>query len=266
MTEETLTAKTVNIHPTAIVDPMARLDTGVTVEPYAVIDGDVTIGAGTVIGSHARIATGARLGRGVIVHHGAAVGTPPQDLKYAGERTELYVGDRTVIREFAALNRGTAVTGRTTIGSDCMIMAYAHVAHDNVVGHHVILANAVQLGGHVTLGDWVFIGGGTVVHQFSVVGAHAMIGGGFRVTQDVLPYVIVGGYPLKTITLNRIGLERRGFSADQIRTLSRIIRIVIRSKLNLSQAVERLRAEMPDVPEASEIAAFIESSKRGIVR
>ncbi|HUU45804.1 MAG TPA: acyl-ACP--UDP-N-acetylglucosamine O-acyltransferase [Acidobacteriota bacterium] len=266
MTEQTLTAKTVAIHPTAIVDPTAQLDSGVTVEPYAIIEGDVTIGSGTVIGSHTRIAGGTRLGHGVIIHHGAAVGTAPQDLKYAGERTELFIGDRTIVREFADLNRGTAVTGRTMIGSDCMIMAYAHVAHDNRVGNHVILANAVQLGGHVTLGDWVFIGGATVVHQFSLIGAHAMIGGGFRVTQDVLPYVIVGGYPLKTIGLNRIGLERRGFSTDQIRTLSKIIRIVVRSKLNKSQAVERLRAEMANVPEALEVAAFIEQSARGIVR
>jgi UDP-N-acetylglucosamine acyltransferase len=266
MTEKTLTSPATKIHPSAIIDPLAELGTGVQVGPFAIIEGDVRIGAGTVIGSHALIASGSRLGRSVTVHHGAAVGTPPQDLKFAGEKTELFVGDRTEIREFADLNRATAVTGKTVIGSDCMIMAYAHVAHDNRLGNHVILANAVQLGGHVSLGDGVFIGGGTVVHQFCIVGAQVMIGGGFRVTQDILPYVIVGGYPLKVISLNRIGLERRGYSADQIRTLSHIFRIVFRSKLNMSQVVERLRAEMADVPEAVEIATFIEGSERGIIR
>lgn len=255
-----------SIHPTAIIDPTSEIGAGVTVGPYAVIEGDVQIGDRSVIGPHAHIASGARLGVDAQVSHGASLGAPPQDLKFADERTELFVGDRTVVREFATLNRGTSATGRTTVGSDCMIMAYAHVAHDNTLGDHVILANAVQLGGHVTLGDWVIIGGGTVVHQFSVVGAHVMIGGGFRVTQDILPYVVVGGYPLKTLSLNRIGLERRGYSEDQIKSLSRIFRVVFRSRLNMTQVAARLREEMADIPEAVAIAEFIESTERGIVR
>jgi len=254
------------VHPTAIVDPRARLDIGVTVEPYAIIEGDVTIASGTVIGSHSRIGPGTHIGHDVRISHGAVVGTEPQDLKYAGEPTATHIGDRTIIRECATVHRGTAKTGRTIVGADCMIMAYAHVAHDNTLGHHVILANTVQLGGHVTLGDWVVIGGGTVVHQFTLIGPHAMVGGGFRVTQDIMPYVVVGGYPLKTLSLNRVGLQRRGFAPDKIAELSRAFRIVFRSKLNFSQAADELQRAMPDSAVAQQMRAFILQSERGLVR
>lgn len=254
------------IHPTAVVDPHAELDSGVIVEPYAVIDGDVRIGSGSVIGSHARIARGARLGKDVRVYDGAALSNPPQDLKYAGEPTELYVGDRTVVRECATLNRGTTASGKTTVGADCLIMAYAHVAHDNDLGHHVILANAVQLGGHVHLGDWAIIGGGTVVHQFCLIGPHVMVGGGFRVTQDIVPFVTTGGYPLKTLSVNRIGLERRGFSAEQIGDISKAFRTLFRGGLNMSQALEKLKAEGPNTPETALMIEYASRSERGIIR
>jgi UDP-N-acetylglucosamine acyltransferase len=260
------TSTDTHIHPTAVVDPAAELDNSVVVEPYAIIDADVRIGAGSVIGAHARIASGARLGRDVRVYDGAALANPPQDLKFGGERTELIVGDRTVIRECATLNRGTTASGRTVVGADCLIMAYAHVAHDNELGHHVILANAVQLGGHVHLGDWAIIGGGTVVHQFCKVGAHVMVGGGFRVTQDVVPYAVVGGYPLKTLSFNRIGLERRQFTPEQIKSVERAFRILFRSGLNLSQAVEKLRDGEPGTPETQLLLDFIAHSERGIIR
>lgn len=254
------------IHPTAVVDPRAELDTGVVVEPYAVIDGDVQIGSGCVIGSHARIARGARLGKNVRVYDGAALSNPPQDLKYAGEPTELYVGDRTVVRECATLNRGTTASGKTTVGADCLIMAYAHVAHDNELGHHVILANAVQLGGHVHLGDWAIIGGGTVVHQFCLIGPHVMVGGGFRVTQDIVPFVTTGGYPLKTLSVNRIGLERRGFTAEQIGAISKAFRTLFRGGLNMSQAIEKLKSEGPHTPETALMIEYASRSERGIIR
>ncbi len=254
------------IHPTAIVDTSARLDTGVTVEPYAIIDADVEIGAGSVIGSHTCIASGTRLGCDVKVHHGATVGTVPQDLKFGGEKTLLIVGDRTVIRECATLNRGTKARGRTVVGADCLLMAYSHVAHDCDLGHHVILANAVQLGGHVTIGDWAILGGAVVVHQFSMVGEHVMIGGGFRVTQDVPPYAIVGGYPSRVISVNKVGLERRGFSPEQIHSLTKAFRILFRSGLNHSQAVDRLRDEGHDTAEIRHLLEFIASSTRGIMR
>lgn len=254
------------VHHTAIVDPGAQLDSGVVVEPYAVIDADVRIGAGSVIGSHARIANGARLGKNVRVFDGAAVANAPQDLKYAGEPTELFVGDRTVIRECATLNRGTTASGKTVVGADCLIMAYSHVAHDNELGHHVILANAVQLGGHVHLGDWAIIGGGTVVHQFCLIGPHVMVGGGFRVTQDIVPYVTTGGYPLKTLSVNRIGLERRGFSAEQIGAISKAFRTIFRSGLNMTQALEKLKTEGPHTPETALMIEYASRSERGIIR
>lgn len=254
------------IHPTAIIDPRAQIDHGVTIEPYAVIDADVQIGAGSIIGSHARIANGARLGKNVRVFDGAAVSNAPQDLKYAGEPTELFVGDRTVIRECATLNRGTTASGKTTVGSDCLIMAYSHVAHDNELGHHVILANAVQLGGHVHLGDWAIIGGGTVVHQFCLIGPHVMVGGGFRVTQDIVPYVTTGGYPLKTLSVNRIGLERRGFTPEQIGAISKAFRTIFRAGLNMTQALEKLKSEGPHTPETELMIEYASRSERGIIR
>jgi len=254
------------IHPTAVVDPKATLDIGVIVEPYAVIDADVQIGAGSIIGAHARIANGARLGKNVRVYDGAAISNPPQDLKYAGEPTELFVGDRTVIREFATLNRGTAASGKTIVGADCLLMAYAHVAHDNELGHHVILANAVQLGGHVHLGDWAIIGGGTVVHQFCLIGPHVMVGGGFRVTQDIVPFVTTGGYPLKTLSINRIGMERRGFSQEQINAISKAFRTMFRAGLNISQALEKLKTEGPHTPETALMIEYASRSERGIIR
>jgi len=258
--------ETTNIHSTAIIDPSAQLDSGVTVEPYAIINANVEIGAGSIIGSHARIAPGARLGRDVKVHHGAAVGTVPQDLKFGGEETLLIVGDRTVIRECATLNRGTEAHGQTEVGADCLIMASAHVAHDCILGDRVIMANAVQLAGHVTIGDWAIIGGGVVVHQFTRIGAHAMVGGGFRVTSDVPPYAIVGGYPLKVSAVNRIGLERRGFTPEQIKALSSAFRTLYRSGLNTTQALEKIRAEGVTTAEVEHLLDFYEKSERGVLR
>lgn len=254
------------IHTTAVVDPRAQLDVGVIIEPYAVIDADVRIGKGSVIGAHARIANGARLGNNVRVFDSAAVSNAPQDLKYAGEPTELFVGDRTVIRECATLNRGTVASGKTVVGADCLIMAYSHVAHDNELGHHVILANAVQLGGHVHLGDWAIIGGGTVVHQFCLIGPHVMVGGGFRVTQDIVPYVTTGGYPLKTLSVNRVGLERRGFTADQIAAISKAFRTIFRDGLNMTQALEKLKSDGPHTAETALIIEYASRSERGIIR
>jgi len=252
------------IHSTAIVSTDVELGENVTIGPYTIVEDDVTIGSGTVIDSHARIAAGARIGEDCRIHHCAVVGTEPQDLKYAGEKTMLHIGDRTVIREFATLNRGTAHRKKTVVGSDCLIMAYAHVAHDCWLGDHVILANSVNLAGHVTIEDWVIIGGVAPVHQFVRLGAHCIIGGGFRVPKDIVPYAIAAGYPLKVAGINRIGLQRRGFTKTQLEPISRAFKVLFRSGLNTGQALNRIRADVEQTPEVQHLVEFIESSERGI--
>ena len=253
-----------DIHPTAIVAAAVQLGVNVVVGPYTIIEEDVRIGDGTIIESHARLGRGARIGQDCRIHHCAVVGGAPQDLKYAGEPTELFVGDRTTIREFATVHRGTTHSGKTVVGSDCLIMAYAHVAHDCRIGNHVILANAVNLAGHVTIEDWVTVGGVVPVHQFVRLGAHCIIGGGFRVPQDIVPYALAAGYPLRVVDINRIGLQRRGFTKEQLDALSRAFRILFRSKLNTTQALERIKADVAQTAEVRYLVEFIESSERGI--
>jgi len=253
-------------HPTAVVSSKAVIGKNVQVGPFSVIEDDVIIGDDCTIDSHVAIKSGCRLGNNIKVHHGAAIGGPPQDLKYAGEKTELFIGDNTVIREFVTLNRGTAAHGKTEIGKNCLFMAYCHAAHDNIIGNNVILANAVQMGGHVEIGDWAIIGGGTVVHQFSLVGEHAMVGGGFRVTQDVMPYITVAGYPLKYAGLNSIGLKRRGFSDDTINTLKTLFRFMTSKKMTTAQIKERIEKEIPKIPEVINVLEFIKRSQRGVIK
>jgi UDP-N-acetylglucosamine acyltransferase len=254
-----------DIHPTAVVDKKAELGPGVSVGPFAIIQGDVVIGEGTAVHSHVLIADGARIGKHCQIHHGAAVSTIPQDLKFGGESTLFEIGDHVEIREFCDLNRGTLHRGKSRIGDHSFLMAYSHVAHDCLVGERVILANAVQLGGHVTIEDWVILGGMVGVHQFCSIGRHAIIGGGFRAVQDVPPFITAAGEPLGFKGLNLIGLRRRGFSAESIQALNKAYRMIYRSKLNMSQALERIRAEVPMTPEVETVIAFIEKSERGII-
>lgn len=255
-----------SVHPTAIVSDGALLGAGVTVGAYSIIEDNVQIGDHTRIASHVLVASGARLGKGVSIHHGAVVGTTPQDLKFGGEETLLWVGDHTVIREFATLNRGTSHSGETRVGSDCLLMAYTHVAHDCVLGNHVILANSVNLAGHILIDDYAIIGGIVPVHQFVRIGKHAMIGGGFRVPMDICPYALCAGYPLKVVGINKVGLQRRGFSPEVIQSLERAFRIIFRSRLNTTQALEKVRAEVELSPEVRELIEFIEKSERGICK
>ncbi len=233
--------------------------------PFAVIEDDVVIGEGTTIGAGAMIYSGSRIGRDCRIFNGASIGGPPQDLKYKGELTYLEIGDRTVVREFVTLNRATSESGVTRIGSDCLFMAYTHAAHDCQIGNHVILANCASLGGHVILGDWVIIGGLTPVHQFVHVGEHAMIGGGFRVSKDVPPFVLAGQEPLGFERLNLLGLRRRGFSDAAISSLEQAFRILYKSNLNVSQAIQRIRQEVELVPEVQRLLEFVANSKRGII-
>ncbi len=247
------------IHPTAILDENIKLGKNVEVGPYAVIEGDVIIGEGTKIGSHAIVASGARIGKDCIIHGHAVVATIPQDLKFEGEETTLEIGDRTVIREFATLNRGTSALGKTVVGSDCLIMAYAHVAHDCVLGDHVIMANSVNLSGHVTVEEWAIIGGLVPVHQFVRIGRHSFIGGAYRVPKDVPPFIRAAGEPLKPVGLNTVGLQRRGFSDETLKTLKDAYRLLFKSSLNTTQAVEAIRSQINMTDEVNHLISFIES-------
>ncbi len=252
------------VHPTAVIDPTAELGTDVTVGPYSVIGPNVVIGNGTRIGPHVLIERDTIIGAECQIHKGAVLGTDPQDLKFQGERTQLIIGDRTVVREFATLNRGTAAHGRTEVGSDCLLMAYVHVAHDCVLGDHVIISNAVNMGGHVIIEDWASVGGVTAIHQFVRIGSHAFVGGASRVAKDVPPYVRAAGNPIKMAGLNSVGLQRRGFSEEVRRELKRAYRLIYHSSLNVSQALEQARAELQIFPEVEHMLAFIDASERGI--
>jgi UDP-N-acetylglucosamine acyltransferase len=254
------------VHSTAIVSLQAQLGDDVIVGPHTIIEDDVVIGAGTSIASNALIASGARIGNNVKISHGAVLGTQPQDLKFAGEKTILTVGDGTVIREYATLNRGTQATGETRVGQNCFVMAYAHVAHDCHIGNNVILANSVNLAGHIEIDDYAILGGVLPVHQFVKIGCHCMIGGGFRVQQDVCPYSLVGGYPLKVVGINSVGLRRRGFKREVLHTLESAFKILFFSDLNTTQAVQRIKDEIEMIPEVRAILDFVERSSRGMVK
>lgn len=252
------------IHETAIVDPGAEIGPGVVIGPYTVIGPEVKVGAGTEIGPHVQIEGDTTLGEECRIFKGAVLGTEPQDLKFQGERTRLEVGDRTVIREYATLNRGTSARGVTVVGSDCLLMAYTHVAHDCELGNHVILSNAVNMAGHVVIEDWVIIGGITPIHQFVRIGAHAFVGGGSRIPQDIPPYCRAAGNPPKLYGLNAVGLERRGFSQETRRALKQAYRLVFMSGLNVGQGVARAQEEGELIPEVRHFLSFIRESERGI--
>ncbi len=254
------------IHSTAIVDSQARLADDVEVGPFTIIEADVEVGEGSQIGSSVVLANGAKLGKNVTVATGAVISSEPQDLKFGGEKTDVTIGDKTVIREYATINRGTSAHGTTTIGENCLLMAYSHVAHDCIIGNNVILANAVNLAGHIEIDDYAIIGGIVPVHQFVKIGAHSMIGGGFRVPQDIVPYSMVGGYPLKITGLNSVGLRRRGFDKKAIKQLEVAYKLLFKSGLNTTQAVERINSEVELVAEVKVLLDFIKLSTRGLVK
>jgi UDP-N-acetylglucosamine acyltransferase len=252
------------VHPTALIDPSAELAPGVVVGPYSIVGPGVRVGARTRIGSHVLIERDTTVGEECTIHQGAVLGTDPQDLKYMGEPTVLMVGDRTVIREYATLNRGTIASGVTRVGSDCMLMAYTHVAHDCHLGNHVILSNAVNMAGHVSIGDWAIVGGLTPIHQFVRIGAHAFVGGATRVAKDVPPYVKAAGSPMELYGLNSVGLQRRGIPDDVRRELKRAYRLFFASNHNVAQALARAREELRALPEVEVFLAFFENSERGV--
>ncbi|MBN1398583.1 MAG: acyl-ACP--UDP-N-acetylglucosamine O-acyltransferase [Bacteroidetes bacterium] len=253
------------VDPLASVGKKAQLGENVTVGPSAIIGDDVVIGDNSVIAPYAIIQNGTRLGKGCRVASFAVVGGPPQDLKYKDEPTILTIGDQCDIREYVTLNRGTLETGKTVIGNNCMFMANTHVAHDCVMGNFCIMANSAALAGHVHLGSWVIIGGLVPIHQFVHIGDHVIIGGGYRVPKDVPPYVRAGREPLCYEGLNSVGLRRRGFSTDAVNQIEQAYNIIYKSKLNVSQAVARIKQEIELSPEIQNILNFIADSKRGII-
>ena len=252
------------IHETAVIDASAVLADDVEIGPYTVIGPNVRVGAGTVIGPHVHVVRDTVIGEGCRVHHGAALGGDPQDLKYANEPTQLLIGSHTVIREFVTLNRGTSAHGQTQIGSNCLFMAYAHVAHDCIIGDNVILANSVNMGGHVLIEDHVIVGGLTAIHQFVRIGKHAFVGGSAAVMKDVPPFVKAAGNPLKLYGLNSVGLQRRGFSEDTRMTLKRAYRMVFSSSLNISQALQQAESELEVTADVRHFLSFIKASERGV--
>ena len=257
-----------NIHPTALISAGAAEVDYAEVGAYAVVGAHVSVGSGSVIGPFTRIEGPVAIGERNVFHGHVSCGTPPQDLKYKGEKTELTIGNDNVFREFCTLNRGTAGGGgHTTIGSNNYFMAYSHVAHDCHVGSNTIFANNATLAGHVEIGDFATIGAFTAVHQFCRVGEHAFIGGGSICTQDVLPFVkTVGNRPAKTYGINTIGLERKGFQKETIEALQRAYRILVRSKLRLEEALQRIESELSYVAEAQYLVEFLRGSKRGFIR
>jgi UDP-N-acetylglucosamine acyltransferase len=250
-------------HTTAIVDPSADIAPDASIGAYAVIGPRVVVGAGARVGPHAVIHQDTVLGEQCAIHQGASLGNDPQDLKYNGEHSELIVGPRTVIREFCTINRGTSAHGKTVIGADCLLMAYSHVAHDCVIGNRVVIANGVQMGGHVEIHDYATVGGLTAIHQFARIGQYAFVGGTSAVRKDVPPYVKASGNPLKLYGLNSVGLQRRGFPDALRMELKRAYRILFGSDLNVTQALERARAELQLYPEVERFLAFIEVGGRG---
>ena len=259
------------IHPTALVDAGAELAGDVSVGPYAVIGAGVQIGAGTQIGAHCVIEGPTRIGRDNRIFSHAALGAAPQDMKYRGEPTALEIGDRNTIREFCTFNRGTVQdAGVTRLGDDNWVMAYVHLAHDVQVGHHTILANNATLAGHVHVGDWAIIGGLTGVHQFCRVGAHALTGFQSHVSQDVPPYMLVSGHPLKAHGFNIEGLRRRGFSRERIAAIKQMHRLLYRDGLTLEQARSSIAALIGSATGVDDdvrlMLDFLSGATRGIVR
>lgn len=252
--------------PLSYIHPAAKIHPSVIIDPFVTIDQNVEIGEGTWIGSNVTIMEGARIGKNCRIFPGAVISAIPQDLKFQGEETVAIIGDNTTLRECVTVNRGTASKGKTVVGSNCLIMAYCHVAHDAIIGDNVIISNATQIAGEVIVDNFAVIGGGTMIHQFCHIGSHVMIQGGALIGKDVPPYVKAGREPLVYSGVNSIGLRRRNFTNEQINDIQNIYRFLYLSKYNVSDALEHIEAELPPTKERDEIILFIRNSKRGIIR
>ena len=253
------------IHPTAIISDDAEIAADVEIGAFAMVGEGCAIGAGCVIAPRATLERNVTLGRSVRVGIGTILGGAPQDLKYAGEETTVEIDDDTVIREYATINRGTAHSFKTTVGKNCLIMSYVHIGHDCRIGDSVILSNVVQLAGHVAIDDKAIISGMAAVHQFARIGRHSFIGGMSRVSKDIPPFLKAVGNPVKLYGLNTVGLQRSGMDDATILELKRAYRLLFRSDLNLTQAIERAQSDLEPLPEVKELIGFVEASDRGVV-
>jgi UDP-N-acetylglucosamine acyltransferase len=248
------------------IHPNARIDKSVMIDPFTMIHDDVEIGEGTWIGSNVTIFPGARIGKNCRIFPGSVISAVPQDLKFAGEKSLLVIGDNTTVREFVTLNRGTKALGKTVIGKNNLLMAYVHVAHDCVVGDNCILANGVTLAGHITIEDYAIIGGLSAIHQFVHIGSHVMISGGSLVRKDVPPFVKAAHEPLSYVGINSVGLKRRGFSTEKIAEIQDIYRLIFVKGYSNSHAVEVVENEIEPSEEKNQILSFIKKSTRGIMK
>lgn len=252
--------------PFSYIHPQAKIAKNVVVEPFVTIAANVEIGEGTIIESNVTIMEGARIGKNCHIFPGAVISAIPQDLKYVGEETLTFIGDNTTIRECVTINRGTQALGKTVVGSNCLLMAYVHVAHDCVVGDNVILANNVNLAGHIEIEDWVVVGGMTAVHQFVKLGKHAFISGGSLIRKDVPPFVKAAREPLSYVGINSVGLRRRGFSTEQINNIQEVYRYLFVRSNNTSKALAAIERDLVATPERDEIVDFCRNSVRGIIK
>ncbi len=248
------------------IDPKAELGTNVHVDPFTMIHENVVIGENSWIGSNVTIFPGARIGKNCKIFPGAVIAGIPQDLKFQGEDSTVVIGDNTTIRECVTISRGTVDKQTTIIGSNCLLMAYVHVAHDCVIGNYVIIANSVQIAGHVSIDDWAIVGGSSAVHQFVKIGMHSMVSGGSLVRKDVPPFTKAAREPLSYAGVNSLGLRRRGFSSDSIAHIQEVYRFLFLNSMNNSKALEEIEVNLPATKERDEILNFIRSSERGVMK
>ena len=253
-------------HQLSTIHPDARIAEGVIIDPFVYVAADVEIGEGTHLYPGSVVLDGARIGRNCRIHSGAVIAGEPQDLKFKGEVTTAIIGDNTIIRESATVNRGTASKGTTEVGSNCLIMAYTHIAHDCVVGDNVIISNASQIAGEVRIDHHAVIGGGSLIHQFCHIGSHVMMQGGSLVNKDVPPYIVCARNPISYAGINVGGLRRRGFTSDQIAMLQEIYRIIFSSDLNTTDAIRAVENSVPESEFRTNVLDFVRNSHRGILK
>ncbi len=255
-----------NLSSLAYIHPNAKIGENVIIEPFAYIEDNVVIGEGTRIMPHACIMSGARIGKDCTVFPNAVIAGIPQDLKFDNEESLAIIGDNTIIRECVTVNRGTKSRGHTVVGNNCLLMAYCHVAHDCILKDHIIIGNTVQLAGEVEIDDFAILSGGSLVHQFTRIGKHAMIQGGTRLGKDIPPFAVAGREPVSYVGINIVGLRRRGFSREQINNIQEVYRYLYLSGYNISQAIEKIESELSESDERTDIIDFVRASSRGVVR